>query len=438
MKKLLLIFAIGCFFISNATAQSTEDQEKFNTAKLHLANHKIDRALPILEELWYKDQENANLNYLLGLCYVKEGVKIGQAVELLETASNLYSTDYDAGSNKERRAPEYVYYYLTIAYSLDGQCSSALTSLNQFYSIYSYEDEYYLIDGQKWVRECNLMKKEQERSEQLMALDKRLEEQDATEEVAMNGEIPEEPIVEEVVEEVVVEEAPTPAPQIKERLNRYKANENKTISTKSIDYTTIASLYGVQVGAFLEPKFTREFERLKNVEVYVDKNGVFRYVIGRFNYRGQAETLLGHIKEAGYKDAFIVDVNDDIKYSEEVVTVGDESIKWQIAGKVDFKVQIGAFRQIIPEQIALTYLQVDGIKEFKQQELTILTVGSFDSYDKAALQKEALRGKGIEDAFVVAFNYNRKIPLDEASKHLGQPVPATGEVITPNSKKKRK
>lgn len=140
--------------------------ENFNQAKLHLANHKLNQAIPILEKLWSNDPGNANLNYLLGLCYVKEDQKIKESVELLETASSIYATDYQAGSNRERRAPEYVYYYLTIAYSKNGQCEEALRALNKFYQVYTYNDEYYLVDGQKWVRECNMRKKEEEKEEE--------------------------------------------------------------------------------------------------------------------------------------------------------------------------------------------------------------------------------------------------------------------------------
>jgi tetratricopeptide (TPR) repeat protein len=155
-----LLFASLFLFSANLFGQENPNNENFNEAKVHLANHKLNQAIPILEKLWSSDQTNANLNYLLGLCYVKEDKSLDKAVELLETASNIYTTDYSASSGKERRAPEYVYYYLTIAYSKTGQCEEALRSLNKFYQVYSYSDEYYLVDGQKWVRDCNVAKKE--------------------------------------------------------------------------------------------------------------------------------------------------------------------------------------------------------------------------------------------------------------------------------------
>ena len=156
------ILALSLVLLIGSSAIAQDQDNNFNKAKLHLANHKLNQAIPILEKLWAKDSANANLNYLLGLCYVKEDMQIPKSVELLETASSIYTSEYESGSKTERRAPEYVYYYMTIAYSKNGQCEEALRSLNKFYQVYTYNDEYYLVDGQKWVRECNLDRKEEE------------------------------------------------------------------------------------------------------------------------------------------------------------------------------------------------------------------------------------------------------------------------------------
>lgn len=411
--------------------QGQNANETFNEAKLYLANHKLDEAIPILEKLWKKDQKNANLNYLLGLCYVKTDKEIPMAVELLETASEIYTAAYQSGSSQERRAPEYVYYYLTIAYSKQGECEKALRALNQFYSVYSYQDEYYLVDGQKWVRECNLEKREDAPGEMpLLAVDsvsqakpdKLVEALPDT--ASAPAEFPE----------------PTPrlasSPKIKERLVPF--TDWETLQTKKISYTTMSSLYGVQVGALMEPRPTREFQNLKNVEVYVDENGIFRYVIGRFPYRSQAVTLLNKVKEAGYPDAFIVDVNQPL-YSTEVVGVGPSNISWEITGEVEYRVQIGAFHTIVPGWIAEQYLEIDGIHENIHGGFTILTVGNYKTYDKAAAHRDKLSASGLPDAFVVAFNNGRKIPLKAAIEYTEkiEPDPMTDEDIEALRKRKK-
>lgn len=449
MKSPFFLFLFVSCILSVSAVSQTDKNETFNEAKLHLANHKLNMAIPILERLWRDDPGNANLNYLLGLCYVKEDVNAEKAVELLETASSIYTENYQAGSNRERRAPEYVYYYLTIAYSKTGQCEKALQSLNKFYQVYTYQDEYYLVDGQKWVRECNLEKKEEKTPP---ALAQRIDDDPVSEEIneeplvqAEAENVPEikpaltpDPVEEvTVVEEQPAAEAPKPVveePRFKERLIPF--DEWEKLRTRPVDYTTMSSLYGVQVAALIDLKPTREFEGLKNVEVYVDENGVFRYVIGRFSYRSQAEALKAKIKERGYEDAFIVDVNQPM-YNTEVLGVGTENINWSITGDVDFRVQIGAFRTMIPSAVAEKYLMVDGIKENPQNDLTILTVGNFEHYEDAASFRDDMIEQGITDAFVVSFNYGRKVPLKEAIEHVKREEGDQPEAESEEGKKKK-
>ncbi|NQV53042.1 MAG: tetratricopeptide repeat protein [Flavobacteriales bacterium] len=431
MKRLLFL-TLTVLIASSGIAQETASN--FNQAKLHLANHKLDRAIPILEGLWAKDPKNANLNYLLGLCYVKEDHQIRKSVELLETASEIYTSEYASGSSQERRAPEYVYYYLTIAYSKNGQCEEALRALNKFYQVYTYNDEYYLVDGQKWVRECNLKDKE-EVEEEVAVVEEPLEEPVAV--VEESSPISEEQAEEEFRQDIAQEiQEERTEPKIKERLVPF--DDWDELRTREIDYTTMSSLYGVQIAALIDLKPTREFDNLNNVEVYVDENGIFRYVIGRFSYHKQAESLLEKIRERGYTDAFIVDVNRPT-YEQEVLGVGTENINWHINGSVDFRVQIGAFRTIVPSAVAEKYLDVDGIRENQQNDLVIMTVGNFAQYDEAARYREELKSLGIEDAFVVSFNLGNKIPLKEAIDYATEnPEVQAKSHERPGAKKKKR
>lgn len=412
---MIRILALSLVLLIGSSAIAQDQDNNFNKAKLHLANHKLNQAIPILEKLWAKDPANANLNYLLGLCYVKEDMQIPKSVELLETASSIYTSEYESGTKTERRAPEYVYYYMTIAYSKNGQCEEALRSLNKFYQVYTYNDEYYLVDGQKWVRECNLDRKEEEEKpdEAIASVESAATENDE----ASDETIEQTPALSkeqeaslEIAQEIKTERN---EPQIKERLIPF--DDWDELRTREVNYTTMTSLYGIQVAALIDLKPTRDFENLNNVEVYVDENGIFRYVIGRFPYKKQAESLLAKIRERGYEDAFIVDVNRP-NYEQEVLGVGAENINWHIQGSVDFRVQVGAFRTIVSSSVAEKYLEVDGIKENQQNDLVILTVGNFAQYDQAAAYREELKSIGIEDAFVVSFNLGNKIPLKEAKE----------------------
>ena len=125
------------------------------------------------------------------------------------------------------------------------------------------------------------------------------------------------------------------------------------------------------------------------------------------------------MQEVGYQDAFIVDINTTKNFDEEVVRVNNQSIKREITGDVEYRVQIGAFKEEdIPEDIMRIYLQFDDINENIQKDLTILTLGEYGDYDIAKAFCSNIQDLGIPDAFVVAFNQGRKITIEEAREYL--------------------
>ena len=413
-------------FRSNAQENLTYS-ELFKEAKIKIANHKEKEAIPVLEELLKRDDENQNVAYLLGLCYIKSFKKINKAVKLLEEAKEDYTKFYDRTSVNERGVSEYVYYYLVIGYSIQGDCKKTISTLNDFYKIYSYEDEWFLIDGQKWHRDCGKHKWTDEDSiatvrDSLIAGDTSL----------ITSTIPDSEVAVQSdtydptnkKENTVTEVKPAAVPvntyrgQYRDRLKRVGEAGGPEVMTRGVTYNTQTALYGVQVGAYIKPRFSNDFKDLKNVEVYIDNNGVFRYVIGRFSYRSQSEKLLSYVKEVGYKDAFIVDIQSSGNYEEEVVRVNNESIKREISGKVDFRVQIGAFKEDVPDEIMRIYLQLDNIQENIQKDLTVFTVGSFNNYEITKAFCDNIKENGVPDAFVVAFNQNRKISIEEANNYL--------------------
>ena len=428
--KQLFLFSIFLFSLTNLEAQEYKNKsysEHFKEAKLLIANHKKVEAIPVLEELYSRDKKNTNVSYLLGLCYVKSFRNINDAIKLLEEAKENYKRNYDRTSLTERGVSEYVYYYLIIAYSLKGDCPKTIETLNKFYKIYSYEDEWYLVDGQKWYRDCGKHNWKEDKSPIVTPkglLDKNI----LGEAAIVDTSIIEEPVLEGLLSDALVTDAPGVLSQkvetpknvrpYQERLRRVGEAGGPEVMTREKSYTTPTSLYGVQVGAFIRPRFSNDFKGLKNVEVYIDNNGVFRYVIGNFVYRSQSEKLLKYVVESGYADAFIVDINSTENYTEEVIRVNNESIKREILGSIEFKVQIGVFKEEIPDDIMKIFLQFDDINEKIQGELSIFTLGSFSNYEIASAWCDNIKESGVPDAFVVALNDGQKISIEEASIYL--------------------
>jgi hypothetical protein len=429
-----LTFYLGFSGIyANDTLRGRSYSDLFKQAKLHLAHNREKQAIPVLEELYKRDASNTNVQYLLGLSLVKSRAQIKRAINLLETAKEGYSKFYDRTSVTERGVSEYVYYYLIIAYSLRGECKMTIKTLNEFYKIYSYEDEWYLIEGQKWHRECGLRTLEEDSivsapDSALLTIapdttiastamtdttvkTKAPKMQDTAQTVAQVESALQTPESRPIIEE---------APSVKlERLQPVTAAASKPeYMSREVQHTAQVSLFGVQVSALLTPRYSKDFKDLKNVEVYIDKNGVFRYVVGRFVYRTQAEKLLEYVRAVGYGDAFIVDINSGEKYEEEVIRINNASIKREIKGEVDFRVQLGAFTEEIPDNILAIFMKFEGIEESIQGKLTLFTLGKFPTYDIAKVYCEEIKQQGVPDAFVVAFNEGNKIPLGEAQNYL--------------------
>jgi hypothetical protein len=435
MARLLLIVLFAASWALSPAQELLRDKsytELFKEAKLHLAHNREKKAIPLLEELHSRDNTNANVQYLLGLSLVKSRTKIKRAISLLESAREGYSRYYDRTSLTERGVSEYVYYYLIIAYSLRGECKMTIKTLNEFYKIYSYEDEWYLIEGQKWHRECGLRTLEEDSivspPDSALITEAEIIPVDTVNETAQETDYinpistTDTTAKADDADSISVKkptDVPAERPSVRlERLQPVKTTDRPEYMSREVQHTAQVSLYGVQISALLTPRYSKDFKDLKNVEVYIDKNGVFRYVVGRFVYRSQAEKLLQYVKDVGYGDAFIVDINSGEKYGEEVIRINNASIKREISGEVDFRVQLGAFTEEIPDEIMSIFMKFEGIEENIQGKLTVFTIGQFPTYDIAKAYCEEIKQQGVPDAFVVAYNEGRKIPLSDAQNYL--------------------
>lgn len=372
----ILFFLMLLSGMVGAVAQDTA----LDSAKVLVASNRTRDAIPVLERLMAADPTKAAHNYFLGLCLVREGIRIPEATAYLEKAAGLYAAmDFNPGMGE----PELVHYYLAMAHARQQDCERAMMHYRELVEVYSGNDPFYPNEAMKWVVLCN----EPQRMAQ---------------------------------ETVGTAASPGPRPLMRDRLVAVTAPSSKkdTVVTRPMQFTTGSVLYGVQVGALLRPTYTVHFPGLRNVGVYVDENGIYRYVIGNLTYRSQAEKLLGEVRAAGYPDAFIVDINDPQRYRDEVVLLNEVGIQRQLTGEVEFRVQIGAFSEVLPERLAQLYLQVEGLKELRAGDLTVLMAGSFKTYWEAQTERDRLVESGFPDAFITALNQGQRVPVDIAVRHL--------------------
>ncbi len=111
-------------------------------------------------------------------------------------------------------------------------------------------------------------------------------------------------------------------------------------------------------------------------------------------------------------------VNDQIKAAATASNI------MQIDSGIVFKVQIGAFKEEVPLEIANKFLKIanKGVKNYKDANgLTIYTVGTYKTYAEASkVRTEVVKEGGITDAFIIAYKDGLKITIDEARALSGQ------------------
>ncbi len=332
--------------------------KRFDEAILHMGKAEMPEALAVLKELYKEDSSHCYIQYLMGVCFTEQNPPDPLSYYYLEKATENILVDYALFSYKERRAPVFTYYYLVKAYTQHGKCAQAEKAFENFHLLYGIEKyDYFVVNAESLIQAC------------------------------INKDFS-------------------------------KSEKRKNLVTKYTDFTLTAPLFGVQIGAFSELIPIHEFNNLRNVEAYIDSLGTIRYIIGHFPMKRDAQSLLNAVREKGYKDAFITNVNVPKKFEEEIIIVNNQSFQKKLEGNIEFRVQIGAFKDSIPDWLAKIYLQIEGIREIKDENFTSLQVGPFQYYEEAELNKNKLIVSGIPGAFVMAFNDGKAVSVKEAQMAL--------------------
>lgn len=401
-QKACLLLAVCLIGTSLLGKSDRKDEELFDLAREQLAKREIENALNSLRILYVKDRTNANLNFLMGAAYTEMGNNGERAIYHLKKALKNIDENYEVGAYEEKDAPVHTYYYLTVALASLDDCEKAAAAADKLRKYSNKIDEYFIEECDRHMQKCPFEKRDPQFDKWLNKI-----------------ELPEayDPEMIEPIETIEIKDADSPN-QLAGLDSSKKAEMG--IVTKELEYTTDAPLYGVQIGSGTKPSPISRYSKMKNVDVFVDKQGIIRYVVGHFSYRNQAESLLEKLRSEGHSDAFVVDVNDERKYSNELISYNYVNLRAGISGKIEYYVQLGAFSDEVPEHLMKLYLQVDHIREVNYQEMTLMLVGSFSKFTAATQSKEELQElniEGIEDAFVVAFNKGKKISLEEAIRY---------------------
>lgn len=140
MKKLYLLISLVFVISLNINAQTKSYKELYFEAESYLDAGNYNEALNIYLDLLQKDNENANINFKIGFCYVNTILDKDKAIPYLEKAAKNISNSYNGDNEKEKKAPIDVLFWLGKAYHVNYKFNEAIAKLNEFKSMISQDN----------------------------------------------------------------------------------------------------------------------------------------------------------------------------------------------------------------------------------------------------------------------------------------------------------
>jgi len=237
--------------------------------------------------------------------------------------------------------------------------------------------------------------------------------------------------------------------------------------------TTTGFYYAVQIGVYKQQRPSAQMRNISPIEYESLPNGFQRHLTGHFNNRQLADNTKDEIVRKGITDAFVVaylngrritlaeahnyESGQPIAQGNQIQnnTVGNNTAGNKVNNgnnannannatnvnnvnqtkpatteipdykpkDISYKVQIGAFKQSVEPLIIKQYKAMlnEKITEIKTDAgLIVYVVGSFKDFTKAGEFRNKVVSSGINDAFIVAYNKDKRIPLNVAREILKQ------------------
>lgn len=381
LTHIKLLVLLICSMISTNTIAQDSLEYFFDKARANLAQRNIDEAIKSLKVIYNVSPEHHNINFLMGAAYAEQGVYIQEAIYHLKKAALGVNGEYIVGSFQEKNAPIHTFYYLSLVLVQNDQCAQAAQSFEKLKSYNSRIDKYYIEEVDKNLIKCPYS--DDDKNNNWLA-------------------------------ENIVPQGYDPSYIEPELYLDSAALAERGMLTRTQEYSTNAPLYGVQVGSNSNPIPVNRFNNLNDIDVFVDTKGIIRYVVGHTAIRNQAENKLKEIQDKGYADAFIVNVNDERKYKTELVSFNNVNLRAGVKGKVDFYIQLGAFKDAIPDSIKSIFSSINNLAEMRYDGYNLLLVGPYDEPNIAYEKRKKINEELNQNSYLVAFNRKKKIPLKEA------------------------
>ena len=130
-----------CMIAVSLPAQTAESNF-YDALFFYEEEEDFQEAQYLFQEVLKKEPNNANVKFLLGLCYNNIQGAEHKGITYLKQATRNISLKYKSNKYSEKRAPHHTWFYLAEAYSKTNQMDEALDALNSFRDLKDFEKKY--------------------------------------------------------------------------------------------------------------------------------------------------------------------------------------------------------------------------------------------------------------------------------------------------------
>ncbi len=212
--------------------------------------------------------------------------------------------------------------------------------------------------------------------------------------------------------------------------------------------TSTPQKYAVQVGVYRTSVTPQILLTIPELQYIALDKGLFKFTSGVFTTYELATLRKQLAVSAGVKDAFIIPYRSGVPVVSAEATQVEAVVETTPAqidvpteasspvtetipatlpaisnARISYSVQLGAFRENVPLSAVDAFIRISemGIRRVADERgLQVFYAGDFSDYETAAAAKAVVVEKGAKDAFVVAFQGNKRISLSEARQLQGR------------------
>ena len=141
MMKYLYLF-IGLWLFSAPLHAQTAEENFYDAVFFYEDEQDYEEAQYLFQEVLKKEPNNANVKFLLGMCYNHIQGEEYRGIPYFLDATRSISLKYKGNKFSEKRAPHHTWFYLAEAYSKINQMDDALDALNHFRDLEDFESRY--------------------------------------------------------------------------------------------------------------------------------------------------------------------------------------------------------------------------------------------------------------------------------------------------------